>query len=337
MKDEKDLMAANETLTAEITALKGERDNLAASVTVLTAERDAAKAKILIVEAACTALANERDTLKASAATLEGKVKDLEAKEQNLEKRTAARLVDLGIVADPKARSEAPPDKPLTATDRVLAAKGVKCLADLGQKAVALLVFMAFLIFGVSANGQSYSTTTTGFWTLQANDGTNNFVIWPATAVYPAAAKQVVLTSYNVTGDNADAKLQLLGGSARTVTTASAGASATNITVSSTNTLTAGDVVVLQRTTGVCTAHFIHAVNASNIVSLLSATGTTAGSGTQVFRMGYTFTNAVGAATVSAHGNLFASPARMPLVLRLYSSAGTNEKINAATAQYVGY
>lgn len=103
-------------LTAKITALEGEKGQLTA---------DLATAKQTI-----GTVTKERDDAKASVTKLEGE-------KQTVEKAVAAKLVELGISDNGKVKTDPKAEAKMTATERVLAAKGVKTLAELEAKAAA--------------------------------------------------------------------------------------------------------------------------------------------------------------------------------------------------------
>jgi len=97
---QEDILAANETLTANLAAVTSERNALAAqnggltaTITALTSERDQLAEANGILTASVTALTKERDTLASENATLKAADKDLNA-------RVAAELAKHGVRAE---------------------------------------------------------------------------------------------------------------------------------------------------------------------------------------------------------------------------------------------
>ena len=124
--DQVDILAENERLTAELSAATTERDTLKAIVAAANAERDAAKAALKTVTA-------ERDTLKTENQTLTAENDALKAKDSDFNKAVAGQGAKLGIDnAAPKI--EAAGDRKLSATEKVLKAKGAASLAELAAK-----------------------------------------------------------------------------------------------------------------------------------------------------------------------------------------------------------
>jgi uncharacterized protein (DUF3084 family) len=136
--DQGDVLAQLEAARGEIVTLKAEK-------ATLTGERDKAKGDLATVT-------TERDNAKAELVTEKGKVKTLEGEKATLtqerdnykalsepvQKQLAAKLVEHGIsTPGAKADEKANDGKKLTATEKLLASKGVKSLADLGKKPAA--------------------------------------------------------------------------------------------------------------------------------------------------------------------------------------------------------
>jgi hypothetical protein len=156
---------------------------------------------------------------------------------------------------------------------------------------------------------------------------------------FPGKARsQIVLRSYDVTGDNADAALHITSGVTMTRLTGSAattGATSTNLPVAATNIITAGQgLVVVQRADSTSTVHEFYSVGTGTI-TIAAGIGTAAAAGDQVWWCSHVATNVIGNATVRQNGALWAAQLRAPLALRLVSTSGTAEKINNAVVEYV--
>jgi len=132
--DQDDVLAINERLKADNTRLTGE---LAAANELLeTAQADLntatqrsadLAARVATLEVATKVAGEELTRLKAENATLTAKMADFN-------KAVAAEVRKLGLNPTPAEHKEAPADKDLTPTQRVLLAKGVSSLAELSQK-----------------------------------------------------------------------------------------------------------------------------------------------------------------------------------------------------------
>ena len=150
-----------------------------------------------------------------------------------------------------------------------------------------------------------------------------------------APERQIVLQSLSVTGDNADAELTIYTGSARTTTAVDLVSTNDTVRLVNTNGLAPGDMLVLQLGDRSATVHFLDSFADTNSVVLSAPVGVDASAGSAVYRMGTTFVYEVGAATLQKQGDaLLAAPARMPMVLRLTSTAGSDELIDLAAVQY---
>lgn len=163
----------------------------------------------------------------------------------------------------------------------------------------------------------------------RAYGATNAVAIWPG-----APGKSLTLTAYDATGDHATVNLQLLTGTTVTRLTA-AWSTSTNMTVSSTNGFAPDDIVVLQKASdGTTTWAWVYGLGTSTI-QLTATNATTGASGDYVWRMSNTFTNTIASATVRKAGEgLLGAQIRAPLMLRLYSTSGTNEYLNDASCRY---
>jgi predicted nucleic acid-binding Zn-ribbon protein len=129
--DQEDILATNERLTAENRRLTAELT--AASELLDTAQKQGTEAT-----QRADALANRVSTLEIAAKTageelarVKGENAELTAKMADFNKAVAAEVLKLGL--NPKAAShkETPSDADLTPTQRVLAAKGVRSIAEL--------------------------------------------------------------------------------------------------------------------------------------------------------------------------------------------------------------
>jgi len=124
--DQVDILAENERLTADLSAATAERDTLKASLTTANTERDTAKAALQTVTA-------ERDTLKTENQTLKAENTTLKAKEADFNKAVAGQVVKFGI-DNVAPKTDAASDKKLSATEKVLKAKGAASLTELAAK-----------------------------------------------------------------------------------------------------------------------------------------------------------------------------------------------------------
>ncbi|MEY2466755.1 MAG: hypothetical protein QOD03_1276 [Verrucomicrobiota bacterium] len=118
--DQTDILAQFEQTTADLKTAKQTIGTLQTQVTTLTGERDTAKQNT-------AALTQERDSLKAENERLKGEQEDFN-------KRLSAELAKHGIRnAEGSTKTESTETKKLTATEQVLAAKGVKSLDELSR------------------------------------------------------------------------------------------------------------------------------------------------------------------------------------------------------------
>jgi FtsZ-binding cell division protein ZapB len=118
--DQTDILAQCEQATADLKTAKQTIGTLQTQVTTLTGERDTAKQNT-------AALTQERDSLKAENERLKGEQEDFN-------KRLSAELAKHGIRnAEGSTKTESTETKKLTATEQVLAAKGVKSLDELSR------------------------------------------------------------------------------------------------------------------------------------------------------------------------------------------------------------
>jgi hypothetical protein len=157
---------------------------------------------------------------------------------------------------------------------------------------------------------------------------TNEVAIW-----YPSdSGLAIKLTSFQAVGDNADATLAMYGGESST--TLSAGQTSTNLTVVSTNIgIAAGSIVVLIDPDGDTGWGFVYGTAASTIN--LDRDPGTFSSGSKVWAMTKTVSTTIASATVTRDAYaLFAVKKRSPLMLRLYTAAGTTETLKYATCEY---
>lgn len=125
LPDQADIVAQNEQLTADLAAANGLLTESQASVTTLTAERDAARARVTELETSSATLTTERDAARADVTRLTADNARLTADMASFEKRVAAELVKHGIRTDGSKETETPA-KPLTLTEKVLAARAAK-------------------------------------------------------------------------------------------------------------------------------------------------------------------------------------------------------------------
>jgi FtsZ-binding cell division protein ZapB len=118
--DQTDILAQCEQATADLKTAKQTIGTLQTQVTTLTGERDTAKQNT-------AALTQERDSLKAENERLKGEQEDFN-------KRLSAELAKHGIRnVESSTKTESTETKKLTATEQVLAAKGVKSLDELSR------------------------------------------------------------------------------------------------------------------------------------------------------------------------------------------------------------
>jgi chromosome segregation ATPase len=128
--DQTDIVAANERLTADLATSNKERDEARASLTAVSKELDEAKASLATATA-------ERDQARADLAKVTSERDVLTKTDRDFNARLAAEMAKHGIRADALSANSSMPEEPkkaMTATERVLAAKGVKTLAELSAK-----------------------------------------------------------------------------------------------------------------------------------------------------------------------------------------------------------
>ncbi len=118
--DQADVLADLEQARADLSTANQTVGTLQAQITTLTSERDTARSE-------ATAAIQERDALRSENATLKQQMSDFN-------RRLAAELSKHGIRNAEAPKAESTPAKPLTATEKVLAAKGAKSLDDLAAK-----------------------------------------------------------------------------------------------------------------------------------------------------------------------------------------------------------
>ena len=134
LPDQADVLAQLTQAHADLATAKQSIGTLGSQVTSLTADKTSlqtqlteANGKITTLTSDVTKLTGERDTLKAENTRLSGETADFN-------KRLATELAKHGIrTFTPKAVAETP-GKKLTATEQVLAARGVKSLEELAKK-----------------------------------------------------------------------------------------------------------------------------------------------------------------------------------------------------------
>lgn len=132
--DQADLLATLKSLEDQVATLTTERDAALqratasdASVAELTAARDAAQTRATAAEQAAASAREEAARATQAKAAAESRLTDLNA-------RVAAEVKRLGLArtpAGPDPLADAAPARRLTATERVLAAKGLRSLAEL--------------------------------------------------------------------------------------------------------------------------------------------------------------------------------------------------------------
>jgi len=132
--DQDDVLATNERLTAdnlrlssELTAANELLETAQSDLTTATQRAADLDGRVATIETAAKVAGEELTRLKAENATLTAKMADFN-------KAVAAEVRKLGLNPTPAEHKEAPADKELTATQRVLLAKGVSSLAELSQK-----------------------------------------------------------------------------------------------------------------------------------------------------------------------------------------------------------
>jgi chromosome segregation ATPase len=129
-EDQTDVIALNERLTTDLANAVKERDEARKSLAALTTERDDAKAT-------AQTITGERDQARADLTKMTAERDALAKTDRDFNARLAAEMAKHGIRPDAmKAATSTPeePKKAMTATERVLAAKGVKTLAELSAK-----------------------------------------------------------------------------------------------------------------------------------------------------------------------------------------------------------
>lgn len=167
----------------------------------------------------------------------------------------------------------------------------------------------------------------------------DNTVQTNAVVSFPGAAgKQVVLRSLDVTGDNADAVIQFAGGTVKTSFASDMAIGETNLIVASTNGLGSGQGLLLLHhvSTGTREVLFYYSVGTGSVQTYPGVAEETFENDV-LWWCSDVATNAIGSATVRLDGTLFATRVNAPLILRLYTGAGTAERINRAVVEYTRY
>src|ERR1700692_1414153 len=124
-EDQSDILKANEALTKDLSAVRGELETAKATILTLTGERDQHKAAAEKATAtsgerdnSLSVITRERDALKADN-------DKLKASQEEFDKKVAAECLKHGV--NVKALSQPlTSNKPLTATEKVMAAKAAK-------------------------------------------------------------------------------------------------------------------------------------------------------------------------------------------------------------------
>ena len=121
---------------AEITRLTADLATANTSLTTITGERDKARTDLATANTSITTLTTERDTAKAEVTRLKGENDKLTNDMKDFNARVAAEVAKKGIrstAAETGTDNKAKEGEKLTATEKVLAAKGAASLADLGK------------------------------------------------------------------------------------------------------------------------------------------------------------------------------------------------------------
>lgn len=133
--DQADILAQNAQLTADITLVRGQLTAANTQISALTGENTQLKADLATEKlnhqktvATVNALTSERDSLKSENA-------NLKAEKLAFESAVASKIASLGVIESPKTKetTKAGEKKP-SVTEKILAAKGVKTLAELEAK-----------------------------------------------------------------------------------------------------------------------------------------------------------------------------------------------------------
>lgn len=168
----------------------------------------------------------------------------------------------------------------------------------------------------------------------------DNTVATNAVVAFPGqAGRQILLKSFDVVGNNADVKLQILSGTLVTATVGENTGEDNEIGLARTNGFGVGQgVVMVQRRGGTktTTAHFYSSVNGSAVI-INGTLGDSVQSGDLVWWASDAFTNAIGSATVRLQGDIWAADPGAPLFLRLFTVAGSSVAINSATVEYTRF
>lgn len=138
--DQADLLAQVETLNGQLAEANKRITALTAAegqVATLTAERDGLQTQLNDANGKVTSLTTERDNLSKQVTSLTAERDDFKAKAEPVQKQLAAQLAKHGIRTE--AVGAVPAKQPgaerLTATEKVLAARGVSSLNDLANVA----------------------------------------------------------------------------------------------------------------------------------------------------------------------------------------------------------
>lgn len=125
--DQTDILALNEQLTADLTKARNELTAAQTANTELQSKLDEATKGNTTLTQALQARTQERDTLKSEN-------EQLKAQTADFNKRLASELAKHGIRQTAVSAPQPKTDKPMTATEKVLAAKGVASLNDLANQ-----------------------------------------------------------------------------------------------------------------------------------------------------------------------------------------------------------
>lgn len=135
--DQADLLTQVETLTESLKTANASLTTANSALAAMTGERDGLKTKLATAEGSVSALTSERDTLKADKATLEAENAKLKSEKESFDTKLASELAKHGIRKEAlKTGAENKSDKPMTATEKLLAARGVSSIDELSVKRV---------------------------------------------------------------------------------------------------------------------------------------------------------------------------------------------------------
>lgn len=141
MKDQNDILDENEKLTAKVAAYEETIKIATENIAKLTADLAAANEKLALLEAngesarnSIAVISQERDAAVTERNVIKAENEKLSADMEDFNRKVAAKVAELGISKTAVSAPPVPASVKLTATEKVLEARGVTSLNDLGKK-----------------------------------------------------------------------------------------------------------------------------------------------------------------------------------------------------------